>query len=479
MSLSLLGGSSNDTPSQQRTEIMQTEDEEGEWAYREAVDDITAAHIVTQWCNPPEEINGGEEGGGLDSPYQLLGVVVNIRHGDRGPLRGIRNLEELDCNHHTMISEYDEFYSTIERQMNSKHYGRFAGFFKKFDLLPPRNTCLKNDLTPKGVKQLIKVGQVLKEVYIDQMNLVKYPWNRTDIVAYSTNFNRNFQSAVAFLYGFLPQFDVSLLQITRGYGYWFCFPTCKCRHIRGIDHRIFREKNEWRNSHSKIVNILSRMSGVVSCDFGGCPYITNNTGIRDSLLAHACHNHSLPCANGVCATSTDLYNLITFEDWVAGQRTKARLLGSQMKAYMLLNKTLKAMHTMIIHEKPKIQLYSCHDTTLNYLLDTFGITDFDYPYYSSRLIFETYKNNQMIRNSSSGDYGYFLRIVYNGRDLTRHVSFCRNKLKVVKNGEGNSVDLCPVSEFTKFMATENYFVNFELKSYKEICVTTPKRHGWT
>lgn len=47
-------------------------------------------------CTPLDEINRVDDGGILDG-WKLQGVLLVLRHGDRGPMSHIRNVPHLNC----------------------------------------------------------------------------------------------------------------------------------------------------------------------------------------------------------------------------------------------------------------------------------------------------------------------------------------------------------------------------------------------
>lgn len=47
-------------------------------------------------CNPAEGIRQADEGG-LFEGWTLQGVIAVTRHGDRGPIVHVRNVQDLDC----------------------------------------------------------------------------------------------------------------------------------------------------------------------------------------------------------------------------------------------------------------------------------------------------------------------------------------------------------------------------------------------
>lgn len=83
--------------------------------------DIKFKKIVSKYCNDPETITPGSEGFNIityvrylyffklinivisagtlpEDKWALQGVITVIRHGDRGPLTHVRDIDKINCN---------------------------------------------------------------------------------------------------------------------------------------------------------------------------------------------------------------------------------------------------------------------------------------------------------------------------------------------------------------------------------------------
>ncbi len=98
------------------------------------------------------------------------------------------------------------------------------------------------------------------------------------------------------------------------------------------------------------------------------------------------------------------------------QRHKWRLL-----AYPLLKDVSQRMRQVKQGRAvPSFVIFQGHDHTITSLLVALGIGDDRWPPFASRLTVELYK-----RRASRHDNGYFLRFLYNGRDVTGDLGWCR------------------------------------------------------
>ncbi|KAF2361641.1 Histidine phosphatase superfamily clade-2 [Trinorchestia longiramus] len=436
---------------------------------------------LRQLCNPPDRIHAASEGRLTNTAYDLVGIIVNVRHGDRGPMIPVRNLSHINCSHRSYMSNaYKNFVGAVMNASRSSDFTVFAGSFVKYPILPSLYHCSVAHLTPQGVVQHVKLGKVLKDIYINSLSLLSHPWEVDDVVIHSTKFRRTYQSALAFLYGFLPKFDVSQLRMTEGRGVSFCSNNCRCDRVAALDEKHDLERKLFRKSHPGVMELLEKLSAIVK-EGPGAADITNPLVMRDALMVYACHGYKLPCVGGVCVHAEDVSSIISYEEWERRQKkSRAKHKASKLKIYGLLKDIAQTMDTMMRDGKPKFVLYSGHDKTLNYLLDSLSLPAYQLPNYASRIIFEVYKNvsskppGEMYRSS------FFFRIIYNGKDITKFLPFC--SVKTVShytspNGFQNAITLCPITSFDNFLRASNYFAEFNATNFRSACSLSKSSTG--
>lgn len=182
---------------------------------------------IFQICNLPSEIEAGDEG--IRSKHLTLkGVLVLIRHGDRGPLQHVRNISAVDCEG----TESDLLHSYKVYLHNLTISGKISwigpGPFHGFPLIPtyPKK-CQLGQLTMQGVSQLLKLGYILKESYTSiwpkLLNLTQ-----SEVAIFSTRYRRTFQSALPLLFGLIPLDTLSKINIVESQSMSFCFKDCGC-----------------------------------------------------------------------------------------------------------------------------------------------------------------------------------------------------------------------------------------------------------
>lgn len=112
--------------------------------------------------------------------------------------------------------------------------------------------------------------------------------------------------------------------------------------------------------------------------------------------------------------------------------------------------------------KPHLVIYSGHDHTIEQLASSIGLkNDPLLLRYGARLVFEVYQKNF---DSTDGKESYF-RLLSNGKDVTKQISFCRNTISLDKAN-----NLCKIEDIVRFLH-DDYFLSLNVTNYKEACLT--------
>ena len=167
------------------------------------------------------------------------GVIILIRHGDRGPLAHVRNISTVNCaGDLSLDTELDNVYQNYQNFIqNASIYSRtawaqFLGPFHGFPMLPSNSRdCKLAQLTTFGVGQLLKLGLVLRSAYYHKLNLANSTLTSKDVVVVSTRYRRTVQSAVALLYAFLQNEgfqNLAKISFKESQSYTFCYSDCTC-----------------------------------------------------------------------------------------------------------------------------------------------------------------------------------------------------------------------------------------------------------
>lgn len=469
---------------------------------KNAIYDIKMRRIF-KVCNPPSQITVGSEGH-VESNHSLEGIIIFLRHGDRGPMSHVRNITNVRCDGdlvepsslavNPLYPAFKAFMHNLSVPGNRPAGAeKFLGTFNDFQLYPPLSgKCQLGQLTPVGLSQILKIGHILKQVYAEKLGIGNGTLTRENTRLYTTRYRRTVQSAIAFLTALLSPEDVLKLSLQESYSVAFCFDDCACPAVEKYSHNFAKERAEHFKSHPAVINLVREATQIVyDNDIDSTPLINDPHSLRDAFLTYVCHGAPLPCieaADGkeVCVHIEQVTGLFAYTEWEAKQYAKSTSLKRSclLRAYGVLRNVVNHMLSMISEKKPKLVLYSGHDMTLQYLTTALGVlSEFTAtPYYASRLILEVYKDNDFNSDSHFSAREYFFRLVYNGRDLTNKIHFCKGRERVmVQNDVNDDVNssespyrkqsqayLCPIESIIRFLH-DDYFTSFNATNFKDAC----------
>lgn len=417
-------------------------------------DEVTKLKKLQADCNPYRSIVRKDEGGILDG-WKLQGVLMLTRHGDRGPMAHVRNINTIDCGAgrqtNVLLNKYRTFLLNTTASAPAGHYiYNKNGPFHNFPLLPAfAKTCLLGQLTYNGIAQMLQVGDLLRQVYAHPLGLLNKPvaasklpnttqtqptYPAEEIIIYSTRYRRTFQSAMALLYGFVPERFLSLT-LQESHSLAFCFADCACPKADQINNLLAKEFAQQLNKHPTIAAVVQWI---------GSNVLQNPTPkmqpleVRDAILSLICHNAPLPCrrnapdytvttdndrASTVTTTeSNDLINidqednninsapnvvqgdsqsnriidpdsdavepeiegcveashvaaLMSYTQFQGKKEAQHKLSRQQglLRAYGLIRNIVSHMLRIISGDKVKFVLYSGHDRTFQFLLTALGL----------------------------------------------------------------------------------------------------------
>lgn len=326
--------------------------------------------------------------------YSLEGIVIAFRHGDRGPINHVRNLNSVNCKFNENANNtkaFEEFSSFVSTHWSNQVSNNLYQYHVQQNHHPPipKKECEIGQLTFQGVAQHLKLGRLLSGVYFDKL-LGNSSQIQSNVLAYSTNYRRTIQSLNAFLYGFLKdQFHKISLHIA--YSMYFCFEDCACPAREEYNRAALAENVARLKSHSAISKVVGEIASIVYTMSDGS-FAKDPFYIKDALLTYICHNAPLPCNMSNCVQPAQVSRVFSYIDWDVRQSAKSanRNRLSILNAYGFVKSITSHLLKIVSNEKPKIVLYSTHDKTLQHLLTAMGITltDSIYPPYASRVVFE-------------------------------------------------------------------------------------------
>lgn len=361
------------------------------------------------------------------------------------------------------------------------------------------------------------------KVNASEGNSLTQQLNSDEIVIFSTRYRRTFQSAMALLFTLLPNDRWHNLQVQESHSLAFCFTDCACANAEYLKRVLSKESSRDFTGIPSIASLVNwiGMSLLQTQDMA----VLNPLDVRDALLMYVCHNQQLPCqhrnsrlstpktqhdvvvvdSNDIidlddgqqrssldatpnegddddmeeaindnptenCVEESHIESLLTYTNAYELQESSNRnkITERALRAYGLIRNIVSYMLKMISGDKVKVALYSCHDQTLQFVLAALGlIEESSFVPYASRLAFEVYRSDK--------DSQHYYRAVFNGRDVTRLISFCVDgKSLRVKRGRAQAAYLCPIENIIRFIH-DDYFAMMNATNFKDACMTPSDR----
>jgi len=408
--------------------------------------------------------------------------VVNCLDGDRGPMNHVRNITSVNCSSDLLQDNslkaspgYPTFKSFVENLSAQNARDRFLGRLTDFPLSPPlTGECQLGQLTTVGLAQMLQLGKLLREVYGEKLGLKNGSLTRENTKLYTTRYRRTVQSTVAFLSTFLGQDYLLKMTLHESFSVAFCFDDCACPAAEKYARRFAKERAAHYRAHPAVVDLVEHSAPFVY-DPLSSPLSSDPHALRDAFLAYVCHGAQLPCSDSECLKIDSVTGLFAYTEWEARQyaRSSALRKASMLRAYGALRNVGNHLLSLISEKKPRFVLYSGHDMTLQYLTAAMGIiADASVsPHYASHLILEVYRSDEAAEPPRPQDFSF--RLVYNGRDVTSKVPFCRgrgvSRQQTMPDAETRkSAYLCPIESIVRFLH-DDYFLSFNATNYKDAC----------
>lgn len=421
------------------------------------------------YCNPPNSIEVGQEGK-VPSNYSLEVVAVIIRHGDRSPLRPVRNQSSIDCSADTSVPMLKDYLAVLKSIRRTAKTTKNRNRFSTFTLYPSEKHCSSAQMTVIGAQQHLQLGHSLGSLYNGKLKLLPGNWSSDHFKVYSTIYSRTFQSAVAFLYGFLPSFNFTKIKFVPSADTRFCMNEhfCKCPLLDHLQKLIDKKVKKLLNSHSAVIRLLEKLNLIIK-HHPSHSNITSPMSMFDSLMGYVCHGSHLPCIPGThhCATIDHVGNLIAFLDWEGKQFVEDNTYkkASWLKMHGFLWNLLQHVENSLSGKNVyRFFLYSGHDVTLIPLASVLGFYDGITPPYASRIVFEVYS-----RIIGENKFKYAFKVLYNGKDVTKYISFCKVNRKYSNSTKRHLEPfLCPFENLVKFVR-KDFFKRMNSTTFEAAC----------
>ncbi|XP_069473930.1 2-phosphoxylose phosphatase 1 isoform X2 [Ambystoma mexicanum] len=416
------------------------------------VDPLYEAYM---YCNTPIGAEHSMEGR-VPHNLKLLSVHVLIRHGDRYPLYAIPKTKrpDIDCLLDPHRKPSHPHLEAFISHMAKGSEGQMDGTLSSLPRYPSHPLCEMGELTQTGVVQHLQNGQLLRENYLKKHKLLPNNWTSKHLYMESTGKSRTLQSGLALLYSLLPNFDWKKVNIRQQWSTIFCAGNCDCPMRNQYLEEEQRRQYTFRVKSSQLEKAYVEMAKVV-----GVPtrQLRASNPI-DSLLCHFCHNASFPCTTNGCISMEQFKVIKSFqlEDEKESHEKQLYYKYALMATHPLLNQTVMRMQRIAQGRKDEVLvLYSGHDVTLSPVLSALGVTEARFPRFAARLVFELWRNKDK-------KVEHFVRILYNGEDITFQTSFCR------REGRQPGQLLCPLQTFAQFVKRD-MFTFLNSTNYYDAC----------
>ncbi|KAH8392566.1 hypothetical protein KR215_011716 [Drosophila sulfurigaster] len=278
-------------------------------------------------CAPLTQLTRLDDGGILEG-WKLQGVLLVIRHGDRGAMSHV-HAQGINCgvpvDGDSLVNRYRSFlHNSSSSASGSNHmYWNKVGPFHGFPLLPATERgCPLGQLTYKGIAQLLHVGDIMHQIYAHPLGLLLKPTqaqrlsqlgttphtllNSDEVVVFTTRYRRTFQSALALLFALLPADKWLALNVRESHSMAFCFGDCSCAQSVVLQRRLASLADRQLLRRPDVLAVMQWIGGTLLQHTPTEGGITNPFEVVDAMLTVLCHDANLPCRrrNGSQTAST-------------------------------------------------------------------------------------------------------------------------------------------------------------------------------
>ena len=274
--------------------------------------------------------------------------------------------------------------------------------------------------------------------------------------------SRTFQSAVAFMHGFAPEVDVSQMSaVEMADNNTLCTQQtghqCACPAVQSGFLSFFSVTFGLRSSTIRNRPSMHRIAERLGVPVSELPRMTH---VFDVTMTHYCHSMAVDCLGSLFVRDVfdviqDAGRLTSSDD---GYQRLARLK-VQPLLYEIANRMKHQAHSSD-NLSSKFILYSGHDSTIEPLAAAIGVSNGMWPKYASRLVFELYAP----KKESDTDAEAGIRVLYNGKSVTRQLSFCKDVISDI------APSICPLKAFIDFVNDGKFSGGPGEMGYKEACM---------
>jgi hypothetical protein len=440
---------------------------------------------LPKYCNiePPD----GAEGTlpkSVQRHFTMTAAAIVIRHGDRSPIH------ILPSNHSTAAwrcvpRPESEAFAHRNWPMTKNSRAAFSvrslrggvPLTRSLDsaLESDGETCLPGQLTPRGVEQHLRLGQHLALALAPLLTLLVAnvsAGSALPMYVRSTDYTRTLLSAASLVSGMLQPHklpsassplvlhveDEEARDVMHGVG---LSSSSAGSSKRSATHEAESERagacaKATQLAKAQIakwtpdVDAWARLSAM----YGEGIYTKlMTTGAADALFARACHAMPPPCSpHGGCVEAA-----VSAQVWRDADRFYCARFGgadggrnaSRLAMLPLVRDIVRRLEAAATGNGERLVLFSGHDTVVAPVVAALGGLRVpflcNWPPYASRLVFEVWRPE--ISGDPSIQLQDYVRVLFNGKAITRHLFGCRARLP--RSTTGVTHELCPLSNLAR------------------------------
>ncbi|KAF8948877.1 hypothetical protein BGZ47_001613 [Haplosporangium gracile] len=387
----------------------------------------------------------------------LQKVQVLMRHGDRTPSTVLPG----DKTNYNICSNPAEYNLVSSPSSHSLPSSSSPALRTNILVSPEENVfassywggnCEVGQLTNKGSSQTRKVGQRLREIYIDQLHFLPKRLDPEELYVRNTYIWRTRTSAENFLDGFYPPHTrdaknavITLNTYPQSIETLILNPTA-CPKL-GLLYQSFFKTPTYTNFFKSNYALMTKVNTILGVS--KVPTV-NQTLNGDTVMPRLCNNLPLGCNPqdpSQCLTRADVIETMTQSTFLysgifryesTAEEIKRLAVGPILKTLSAsIRATQKAASSKTSSHKNKnkrrvrpFELYSAHDQSLDQILAVIASPSTPWPAYGSTVHIELWKT------AAKKDV---IRVLYEGKVVPAHP-----KLNC-------TLDACPLETFLAFI----------------------------
>ncbi|KAJ1112829.1 hypothetical protein NDU88_001090 [Pleurodeles waltl] len=367
--------------------------------------------------------------------YELKLVQVMFRHGARTPLKPIPHKEQVEWPSSILDAPERTQFNYIVTSLTGGPQPP-SSLEERYRSTTLKGGTFAGQLTTVGMMQMFRLGERLRQSYVEEQNFLSPVFKPSEVFVRSTNVVRNMESTRCLLAGLFQQKqDGPVTVVTTETMNEILYPNYdSCRGLKQLTKNRMSDASMQPGMSDELKNIQQEM-GIEMDDKSGFFLLFDNL--------HAQEVHGL---SGTPRLKKLLHRterrVIDIVSYVMENREHLQMSVGPF-LHTIQQNILEVVESSIQPKQSrKLFLYAVHDVTIIPILMALGIFDKKWPPYASNLTLELYQHKY--------SQEWYARLCYNGEEQV--VRGCRSAL-------------CPLEDFLR--AISRYILTS--KEYQEIC----------